>query len=760
MRRILFAVGALIICLTAVHAADLSKYPADRWGRRPVKIYIAERSDVYRFPGLGVSVEELRDGHVEASLTDAKLQELIAQGWRIEPRMTEPSANKGATGHHNYVQMTAFLDSIHALYPAITRKFSIGQSVNGRELWAFLISDHPDSAENEAEVRLAANIHGDEVTGREMCLAMVDSLTRAYATVPAIADLVNNREIWFMPALNPDGYELVQRGNANGEDLNRDFPVPDGGPNDGYVAGTEIEVTQFINFWAGKRAVLSFNYHGGALVANYPWDYTYTLCPDDALAREVSLGYARLNPPMYASTEFDSGVTNGAAWYVIRGGLQDWSYHATSCLDVTMEISTTKWPSAGALPGFWSDNRGGMLYFIKQAGWGVQGVVTDSLTGLPINRAQLDVAGIAKPVYTDSIVGDYHRMLMTGYYDLTFSKPGYASKTFDNVRVRLDSVANLDVQLSPIVLSGTVSDSATALPIAGAVVTVVGVRADTTDAAGHYSIQAPQGTYDVSCAALGYGAKTAPDVAVDGMVTLDFALGSLNQFGYEAHDTINIPDNGAWIVDSIYVDRSVAISDYRAYVNITHTYKGDLAVRLFHPGGDSIRLHQRSGGAADNIIGWYPDAIKPADSLRWGALYGLNAPGWWTLKIKDFASGYTGRLNGWALEIYSTGTGVAGGPAERPVPVRTELFYGRPNPLRDQAVISYQLGAPGRASLKVYNAAGQLVRTLEDGPRGAGHHSVSWDGRDDRGAAVSAGVYLYRLVAGGVARTSKLVVVR
>ncbi|MCU0608070.1 MAG: proprotein convertase P-domain-containing protein [Candidatus Edwardsbacteria bacterium] len=264
----------------------------------------------------------------------------------------------------------------------------------------------------------------------------------------------------------------------------------------------------------------------------------------------------------------------------------------------------------------------------------------------------------------------------------------------------------------------------------------------------------------MNCAALGYGAKSAAGVSVDGMVTLDFALGSLNLFGYEAHDTINIPDNGAWIVDSIYVDRSVAISDYRAYVNITHTYKGDLAVRLFHPGGDSIRLHQRSGGAVDNIIGWYPDAIAPADSLRWDALDGLNALGWWRLKVKDYASSYTGRLNGWALEIYSTGTGVAGGPVERPLPVRTELFYGRPNPLRDHTVISYQLDAPGRASLKVYNAAGQLVRTLEDGQRGAGRHSVRWDGRDDRGAAVSAGVYLYRLDAGGASRTSKLVVVR
>jgi subtilisin-like proprotein convertase family protein len=431
-----------------------------------------------------------------------------------------------------------------------------------------------------------------------------------------------------------------------------------------------------------------------------------------------------------------------------------------------MEISNTKWPAASTLPGFWNDNRGGMLYFIRQAGWGAQGIITDSNTGLPINRAQVAVGGINKPVYSDSLVGDYHRMLMTGSYSLTFSKPGYASKTFTGVRVKLDSVTNLNVQLSPILLSGTVTDSATALPIAGAVVEVVGVKKDTTDASGQYSIQAPQGTYTVNCVALGYGAKTASNVAVDGLVTLNFALGGLNLFGYAANDTITIPDTGPsapWITDSIYVDKNVTISDYAAYVNITHTYKGDLAVRLFHPNGtDSMRLHQRSGGAANNIIGWYRDTLKPADSLRWTAFHGLNARGWWKLKAKDYVAGgkTAGHLNGWALRIYSTQTGVGSQPVERPLPIRTALLYSRPNPLRDQTVISYQLQGPGRVSLKVYNAAGQLVRVLADGNQSAGHHSVTWDGRDQRGGRVATGVYLYRLDAGSIAATSKLVVVR
>ncbi|MBI5806110.1 DUF2817 domain-containing protein [candidate division TA06 bacterium] len=411
----------------------------------PVKIYISSHDDVYKFQKLGVGIEELRDGYIEARIAKSKYDELISLGWKVEGRLVKKIDPKIALQYHNYIQMTNFLDSIHALYPAITKKVSIGQSVQGRELWAFLVTDNPDSAENEAEVRLAANIHGDETVGRELCLAMIDSLTKVYGGVSPITDMVNTREIWFMPSLNPDGYELDQRYNANGVDLNRNYPVPDGSIGEDGTYVNEVETQLFMDFWSSKRAVLSLNYHGGALVANYPWDYTVIRCPDDLLAKEVSLGYSRLNPPMYASAVFDSGVTNGWDWYYVYGSLQDWSYHGTSCLDVTMEIGT-KWPEASTLPAYWSDNRGGMLFFIRQAGLGLQGLVTDSATGLPLDFAQVEVAGIDKPVYCDSI-GDYHRMLLSGAYDLTFSKDGYFPKTISGVRVNYDSLTSLDVAL-------------------------------------------------------------------------------------------------------------------------------------------------------------------------------------------------------------------------------------------------------------------------------------------------------------------------
>lgn len=70
------------------------------------------------------------------------------------------------------------------------------------------------------------------------------------------------------------------------------------------------------------------------------------------------------------------------------------------------------------------------------------------------------------------------------------------------------------------------------------------------------------------------------------------------------------------------------------------------------------------------------------------------------------------------------------------------------------------LSESGNTSLTVYNLAGQKIRTLADEPMAAGNHTVVWDGRDDGGNAVAAGVYMTRLTAGGSVATGKMVLVK
>jgi hypothetical protein len=445
---VLIPVLLLLLAPVSLMAQDVSLVP--------VKIYISSHDDVYRFRGLGVGIEELLNGYVEARVTEAKYAELQTLGWKLEKILPVTSDDKIISAYHNYDWLTAKLDSVHNNYPNITKLISIGTSVQGRELWAMMVSDNPDSNENEAEVRFASTIHGNEPVGTELCIAMIDSLTQTYDSIPEIADLVNNREIWFLPMFNPDGNTANSRFNANGKDLNRNYPVPDGSIGDDGTYAIELENQHMMNWVASRRFVLGCMYHGGATVVNYHWDYTGDPAPDNDLIREVSLGYTRLNSPMYnvlwpnypdPSTVNDSGVVFGYYWYPVNGTLQDWSYHTNSFTDLTIELNDVKKPDSSQLPGLWSDNRNSMLFLIRQAGLGIQGLVTDSATGQPLDFAQVEVAGIDKPVYTDSI-GDYHRMLLSGTYDLTFSKGGYFPKTISGVRVNYDSLTSLDVALS------------------------------------------------------------------------------------------------------------------------------------------------------------------------------------------------------------------------------------------------------------------------------------------------------------------------
>lgn len=88
------------------------------------------------------------------------------------------------------------------------------------------------------------------------------------------------------------------------------------------------------------------------------------------------------------------------------------------------------------------------------------------------------------------------------------------------------------------------------------------------------------------------------------------------------------------------------------------------------------------------------------------------------------------------------------------------LAQNYPNPLNPSTRIDFSLRGPGRVSLRIYDAAGRLVRTLIDEPRNAGRYSEDWDGRDSRGRSVASGVYYYRLVSGSFAATRKMVLLR
>jgi hypothetical protein len=269
-------------------------------------------------------------------------------------------------------------------------------------------------------------MHGDEITGRELTVKLIEEIAQSYGSNQEITELVDNTEIYIMPSMNPDGSERKQRANANGYDLNRNFPDISN-RNGNTVDGRQIENQHVMKFQASRQFSLSANFHGGTIVVNYPWDSTYDRHPLDAFIKELSIGYAELNPEMRSSREFAGGITNGADWYVVKGGMQDWSSFFYNDLQVTVELSHAKWPRYDDIPSFYQTNRDSMIYFMKQIHRGA---------GFKFKRA--GVTGTVAIKQTSPVIKDlgsfafntseFFKVMPEGEYTLNITEKNKASK--------------------------------------------------------------------------------------------------------------------------------------------------------------------------------------------------------------------------------------------------------------------------------------------------------------------------------------------
>ncbi len=344
-------------------------------------------------------------------------------------------------------------------YPDLCEVFSIGKSVLGRDIMVAVISGTGSGSGDVPQLLYSSSIHGDETAGYVLFLRLIDHLLSGYESDAEIQAIIDGLELWIVPLANPDGTYAggnstvygATRFNANGIDLNRNFPDPEDGNHPDENAW-QPETILFMELAQDNNFVMGANVHGGTEVFNYPWDTWPQLHADNDwwyfVAREWADTVQHHSPFGYFDG-YDNGITNGYQWYSISGGRQDYMNYFHHCREFTLEISDVKLLPADELPAMWEYNHRSFLNYLKQAFYGLRGLVTDAGSGDPLAcTVYLENHDLDNSWIVTNDAGWFFRPLHAGTYDLTFHSPGYESVVIENVQVENYSLFQLNVELT------------------------------------------------------------------------------------------------------------------------------------------------------------------------------------------------------------------------------------------------------------------------------------------------------------------------
>ncbi len=436
----LFSLAGIVLCLIFASVVSGDQPEFDR--EMVIHILFEDRDEAFlKLRPLWLTYEDVQGTWARALATPDQVTAITDLGFDVEILWNDirdrsifrrKAMGERWTSYSNAVQ---FMHDLATDFPNLVRIYNIGQSVQGRSIWVMKITSNPDVNDpDKPKVRMIGNVHGDEYISMEIMLLLMEYLTSHYDSNPYVTELVNTREIWIQPSVNPDGHYLGIRRNANNVDLNR---------NHGYMYHSggsgpfsEPELVHFREWSMQNNFSTSLSFHGIARYYNYTWNFTGQDCPDKQMLIDWGVVYTA-----------DNGytITEGYDWYQVNGDTNDWSYGCRGSLDVTIE--TPGWNSGHVQQDF-DENINGILYFIEVAGYGISGVVTDAVTGEPL-EASILVHQHPMPVFTDPVAGDFHRPLQAGTYSITVWANGYNPQTITGIIVENDSRTIQNVQLVP-----------------------------------------------------------------------------------------------------------------------------------------------------------------------------------------------------------------------------------------------------------------------------------------------------------------------
>lgn len=371
----------------------------------------ASRTQIQRS---GVTVDEADEETLVVSGRADQIATLRRQGYDVTPLGSAP--DRSAAGdlrlfdfptadskYHNYAEMNTEIDQRLAAYPGIMSKRVIGKSYQGRDIVAIKVSDNVATDESEPEVLLTFHQHAREHLTVEMALYLLRELGAGYGSDSRVTNMVNNREIWIVPDLNPDGgeYDIASgsyrswRKNRQpnsgssyvGTDLNRNWNYKwgcCGGSSSskssetyrGASAESAPEVKVVSDFVRGRvvggkqQITAGIDFHTYSELVLWPFGYT-TADTATGMTADDAAAFKAVGQKMAASNGYTAEQASDL--YITDGSIDDYLWGTQKIFDYTFEM----YPSSSSGGGFYppdevieretSRNRDAVLQLLENA---------------------------------------------------------------------------------------------------------------------------------------------------------------------------------------------------------------------------------------------------------------------------------------------------------------------------------------------------------------------------------------------------------
>ena len=348
----------------------------------------------------GIAIDQVFSDSITFHGTKSDIDRVKALGMVAETMVMPARARAFPSSDapfHDFAEVTTALDALVAQYPDIVSRFSMGKSLEGRDLAGVRISADPAKDSLPTAVYLGCH-HAREHLSVEVPLKLAQYLASEYhANNERVKKLLSTREVWIAPMVNPDGaeydissryYKMWRKNRRNngdgsyGVDLNRNYGGSGWGGEGsssmttsdtyrGTAAFSEPETQAVRDFLRTRKlASVLITFHTFSELVLWPWGHTYDQISD---TKDRSV-FETLGNKMATWNHYKAMKSSGL--YLASGDTTDWAYEELKTFAFTIELSPTSlfeggfYPGAGAIEPTFKANLEPALYLLENAGKG------------------------------------------------------------------------------------------------------------------------------------------------------------------------------------------------------------------------------------------------------------------------------------------------------------------------------------------------------------------------------------------------------